>query len=89
MYTTETIKLKSGIRVVDRGKRIDFHIPGGDSITINSSAAEFYRALNSENTVGAAIKKMTEEYDVSEAELNEDAEEFLNNLCEYGVIEIE
>lgn len=87
MQNDKPVRIRQDVRITDRGKRIDIHVPDGDSITLNDSAAVLFRALNSGKTISEALNDVAAEFEADLQTLQEDAEGFLEGLALYGVIE--
>ena len=88
MQNTGKVVLHQGIRVVDRGKRIDIYVPGGESMTLNSSGADLFRVLMKTLDVMDSIDEICNLYDADRKDIEEDADEFIGFMIESGVISI-
>lgn len=83
--TTRKVKIRDDVKIIDRSKRIDVHVPEGESITLNNTASDFFRELQKTSDVNKVIEKLALDYNVEKSEIEEDAIELINYLISYGV----
>lgn len=55
---------------------------------LNDSGTTIWLALTESETVGIAIKKLSQEFEVEESELRADISEFVSRLQEKGLVEV-
>ncbi len=60
-------------------------VPYKRPMTLNEVGAKIWEMLVAEYGIDEMCKKLSEEYDISKSELEEDINQFLNQLHAYGV----
>ena len=83
----EVIKLKKNLNVTDlSGEKVMIDFESGKYFMIKGSGNDIWDLIQEEITVGDIIKKLLEEYDVSEEDCEKSVNEFLTKLKEYEFI---
>ncbi|WP_035773435.1 lasso peptide biosynthesis PqqD family chaperone [Butyrivibrio sp. VCD2006] len=83
----DIIKLKKNLNVTDlSGEKVMIDFESGKYFMIKGSGNDIWDLIQEEITVGDIIKKLLEEYDVSEEECEKSVDEFLTKLKEYEFI---
>ncbi|OGI07972.1 MAG: hypothetical protein A2Y40_06570 [Candidatus Margulisbacteria bacterium GWF2_35_9] len=86
MQKNESLRLNPNITILDRKKRIDIAVKGGESITLNNIAAESFRYIQAGKGPDEIVKIILNEYDVDRQIVEEDTDELIDMLKKYGVI---
>ena len=83
----EVIKLKKNLNVTDlSGEKVMIDFESGKYFMIKGTGNDIWDLIQEEITAGDIIKKLLEEYDVSEEECEKSVSEFLTKLKEYEFI---
>jgi hypothetical protein len=87
MNRSDVIKLKKKLNVTDlSGEKVMIDFDSGKYFMIKGSGNDIWDLIQEEITVDDIVKKLLQEYEVSEDECVKSVDEFLGKLKEYDFI---
>lgn len=87
--TTDRFKISSDVLSQEvNGETVLLDLEGESYFGLNEVGTRIWQLLQSEQTVAEALDTLSDEYDVSREQLENDVSELLDKLAEAGLVEL-